>query len=68
MRYNEIRKSKHFERFHKGTMAWSDVVTLIWLIKNKRRKGNRIEIEDDRFYILCKLENKTLYIINVKRK
>jgi hypothetical protein len=49
-------------------LAWSDVISLIYTNKSKRKKGNRFEIEDDRFYILCKLEGRTLYVINVKRK
>lgn len=68
MYWTEIARSEHFERHHKGTLAWSDVVRLIHTIKNKRKKGDKIEIEDDRFYILCELKGKTLYVINVKRK
>jgi len=68
MYFKAIKRSKHFEKYHKGTLAWSDVISIIWLIKNKRKKGNKVEIEDDRFYILCELKNKVLYVINVKRK
>ena len=68
MYWKEIRPSEHFETDHKGTLAWSDVVRLIYQIKNKRKKGNKIEIEDDKIYILCELKNKILYVINVKRK
>ncbi len=66
--FREIRRSAHFGEFHKGTLAWSDVVRLIYKIKSKRKKGNRIEIEDRKFYILCELKNSILYVINVKRK
>ncbi|HII29505.1 TPA: hypothetical protein HA317_00380 [Candidatus Woesearchaeota archaeon] len=68
MYWKEIRRSKHFEKYHRGALSWSDVVRLIYVIKNKRKKGDRIEIEDDRFYILCKLKGKILYVINVKKK
>jgi len=68
MYFEEIRRSDHFEQYHKGALAWSDVVRLIYTIKNKRKKGERIEIEDDRFYILCELKDKILYVINVKVK
>jgi len=68
MYWEEIKRSDHFEKHHKGTLAWSDIVRLIYTIKNKRRKEDKIEIEDDKFYILCKLKNKVLYVINVKRK
>ena len=68
MHWKEIRRTDHFEEYHKGTLAWSDVVRLIYTIKNKRKKGDKIEIENDRFYILCELKDKILYVINVKKK
>jgi len=66
--WKEIRKSKHFEEYHRGSLAWSDVIRLIYTIKNKRKKGNKIEIEDDRVYILCELKERILNVINVKIK
>ena len=68
MYWKEIRGSSHFKEHHKATLAWSDVIRLIYTIKNKRRKGNRIEIENKRFYILCQIKGKVLYVINVKKK
>jgi hypothetical protein len=68
MYWEEIRRSEHFELYHKGTLAWNEVIRLIYVIKNKRKKGDKIEIEDDKFYILCELKDKILYVINVKRK
>ena len=68
MYWEEIRKSEHLEEYHKGTLAWNDVITLIYKIKSKRKKGNKLEIEDDKFYILCELKENILYVINVKRK
>lgn len=68
MYWKEIRRSSHFETNHKGTLDWSGVIRLIYAVKNKRKKGDKIEIEDDRFYILCELKDKILYAINVKKK
>lgn len=68
MHWNEIRKSKHFKEYHKRTLDWSRVIQLIYTIKNKRKKGNKIEIEDNKFYILCEIKEGVLYVINVKRK
>ena len=68
MYWEEIRRSGHFELYHKGALDWNEVIRLIYIIKNKRKKGDKIEIEDDKFYILCELKNKILYVINVKRK
>lgn len=68
MHWTEIRPSEHFELYHKDIIAWSDVVSLIYLIKNKRKKGNKIQIENSRFYILCELKDDILYVINFKVK
>lgn len=68
MYWEEIKRSQHFEEYHKETLAWSDVIRLIYEIKSKRKKGDKIEIEDARFYILCELKERVLYVINVKRK
>jgi hypothetical protein len=68
MYWKEIRRSSHYEQYHKGTLAWSDVIHLIYTIKNKRKKGDKIEIEDGKFYILCEVKDKILYVINVKKK
>ena len=68
MHWEEIRRSEHFELYHKGTLPWNEVISLIYTIKNKRKKGDKIEIEDNKFYILCELKDKILYVINVKRK
>ena len=68
MHWKEIRRSDHFEKYHKGALAWSDVVRLVYTIKNKRKNGDKIQIENDRFYILCELKDKILYVINVKKK
>ncbi len=68
MFWEEIRRTEHFDEYHKGTLPWSEVIRLIYTIKNKRKKGDKIEIEDDKFYILCELKERILYVINVKRK
>jgi hypothetical protein len=68
MYWTEIRKSEHYNLYHSNVLSWAQVIQSIYLIKNKRKKGNRIEIEDDRLYILCQIRNKTLYVINVKVK
>ena len=64
--WHEIKRSEHYEKYHKGTLSWEQVVKLIYLIKNKRRKGNKIIIENSKVYILCEIKDKVLYVINVK--
>ncbi len=36
MYWNEIRRSEHFEKYHKGTLAWSEVVRLIYTQKSRK--------------------------------
>ena len=68
MYWKEIKRSRHFEEYHKGVLAWSEVVKLIYEIKNKRKKGGKVQIDNKKFYVLCELEDKVLYVINVKKK
>lgn len=68
MYWVEIRKTEHFELYHQSALPWSEVVRLIYQIKNKRKRGDKIQIENDKFYILCELKDKILYVINVKIK
>ncbi|MEK6858222.1 MAG: hypothetical protein AABX39_06560 [Nanoarchaeota archaeon] len=68
MYWTEIKRSEHYEQHHKGTLPWSEVVKLIYLIKNKKKKGNKIQIENERFYILCEIKENILYVINVKEQ
>ena len=68
MYWKEIRRTEHYDEYHKGALSWEQVVRLIYFIKNKRKKGNKIQIENDKFYILCEIKDKILYVINFKIK
>lgn len=68
MYWKKIRKSEHFKEYHEGSLDWNELIHLIYTLKNKRRKGHNIEIENSRVYILCEIKDKTLYVINVKIK
>jgi len=68
MYWKEIRKSKHYIKYHSHILSWDRVIQLIYLIKNKRKIGDCIQIENKKIYILCKIKNKVLYVINVKIK
>lgn len=68
MYWKKIRRSEHFKKFHAGNLDWYEVIHLIYNTKNKRKKGDKIEIEDDRVYILCEIRDHVLYVINVKTK
>lgn len=68
MYWKEIRRSEHYEQYHKSALSWSDVVRFIYTTKNKRKVGNKIKIENDQIYILCEIKDNILYVINVKTK
>lgn len=68
LHWNEIRRSGHYEEEHYQTLDWDSVVRIIIYTKNKRKIGNKIKFENNKFYILCELKEDILYVINVKRK
>ena len=66
--FKEIKKTDHYVENHEESFSWSQVIEIILTTKQKRKKGDRIEIETDRYYILCELKENALYIINAKYK
>jgi hypothetical protein len=66
--FKEIRRSIHFDQFHKATLSWSDIVTLVHASKRKRKKNGKLEIEENGIYLLGEIRDGILYIINVKIK
>ncbi len=69
MYFTAIKKSKHYVEEHEQDVPWSEVVALILRsMKNMRKKGNKIEIENKRYYALCEIIDSELYVINAKRK
>ena len=60
------RLSKHHVDHHGNEMQWSNIVEIILTTKNKRKKGQDIEIETDRYYLLCELKDNVLWVINAK--
>ena len=66
--FKSIKKSLHYVIYHEKQFPWSKVVEIILSTKNVRRKEDKLEIETSRYHILCKLENKALWVINAKWK
>lgn len=68
MLFNGIKKTEHYIKNHEENFPWSDVIKIIFQSsKNMKKKGDKIEIETDRYYILCELKGQTLWVINAKR-
>jgi len=66
--FKSIKKTLHYTIHHEKNFPWSKVIEIILTTKNMRKKNDKIEIETDKHYILCRLENNTLWIINAKYK
>lgn len=62
-----IEPTKHYIDEHERDVPWEKVVELILTTKNPRKKGNAFEIEKDDYYILFKIMDKKLLVINAKR-
>lgn len=64
--FKDIRRSDHYIREH-ANVPWSEVVHLILLTKNARKKGNTYVIKENGFYIVYSVNNNTVTVINAKR-
>lgn len=66
--FTEIKKSPHYVEYHEHELPWSKVIEIILTTKNKRRKGEKIEIETGKYYLLCELKGTVLWVINAKHQ
>ncbi|HLC66035.1 MAG TPA: hypothetical protein VJK52_00160 [Candidatus Nanoarchaeia archaeon] len=65
--FTRIEPTAHYLEEHKQDVPWARVVELILKTKDPRRKGTKYEIEQDGWYVLFEIKNRTLYVINAKR-
>lgn len=68
MYFKKIVKTSHYIRFHEKSFPWSKVVEFVLTNKNRRKRGDKIQIETDRYYILGEIKNHRVEIINAKWK
>ena len=66
--FTSIEPTEHYLEYHEKEVPWHKVMEIILTTKNPRKKGTKFEIEKDGYYILFKIENKTLYVINAKKQ
>jgi len=66
--FTEIQPTKHYLEEHESDVPWYKVVEIIFSTKNPRKKGDKFEIEKDGYYLLFRIENNVLYVINAKRQ
>lgn len=65
MHFEEIKPTKHYLEHH-SNIPWCKVIGIILTSKQRKKRGDKIIIKKDGNYILCKLENKILWVINAK--
>jgi hypothetical protein len=66
--FTEIQPTEHYLTEHEKDVPWDKVVEIIFSIKNPRKKEDKFEIETDKYYVLFKVENNILFVINAKRR
>ena len=65
--FTAIEPTNHYLEEHQQEVSWDKVVEIIISTKNPRKNEEKFEIEKDGYYILFKIENHTIYVINAKK-
>lgn len=65
--FTDIQPTKHYLEEHEKDVPWDKVIEIIFTTKNPRKNRDKFEIEKDGYYILFKIENNVLYVINAKK-
>jgi len=64
--FTDIQPTDHYLEEHEKDVPWDKVVEIIFSTKNPRKKEDKFEIEKGGYYILFKIKNNVLYVINAK--
>ena len=67
MDFEKIEKTLHYRKEHEEEVPWDLVLKIVFKTKRKMKSKNLIEFKTSRYYVLAKLENKVLKIINAKK-
>ncbi len=65
--FTDIQPTKHYLEEHAKNVPWDKVIEIILTTKNPRKKGDKFEVEKKDYYILFKIEDNVLYVINAKK-
>jgi len=68
MYFKSIRKTGHYRINHEHDVPWSEVVYNVVKCKYKRKIGDKVKVVTKNCYILGKVKDDVLYIINAKRR
>lgn len=66
--FEEIVQTLHYKVFHKRGVPWRLVLQIVFTANRKLKGKNLFEFKTKKYYILGKIENNKLIIINAKRK
>ena len=66
--FNSIQPTKHYLEEHAKDVPWYKVVELVLTQKNPKKKGEKFEIKTNNYYILFEIKNKTMRVINAKKR
>jgi len=66
--FSKVQPTDHYLEEHAKDVSWGKVVEIIFATKNPKKKEDKFEIEKGGYYILFKIENNVLYVINAKKQ
>lgn len=68
MYFKAVKKTLHYIENHEKQVPWVEVSRVIQqAVKYMRKKGDKIEIEFEGYYILGEMKDGYLYVINAKK-
>ena len=68
MDFDDIEKTTHYKRQHEHDVPWDVVVHAIFTTKRKKIGEYLYSFTSEHYYILAKLDGRTLKVINAKRR
>jgi hypothetical protein len=66
--FTSIQPTEHYLNEHQKDVSWDEVIDVLLSTKNPRKKEDKFEIDANNYYILFRIENNTIFVINAKRK
>ena len=65
--FTDIRPTRHYLENHAQDVPWHKAVEIILTTKDPKKKEGKFVIEKENCYILFKIEDNVLYLINAKQ-
>ena len=66
--FTKIMPTDHYLKEHQKNVPWDKVVEVILFTKNPKKKYGKFEIKKEGYYIIFKIENNIVYVINAKKE